>query len=69
VSYIFVHSQSQARKNEEGCGRLTANIKLSHFIIALVRKIELIQTEGTKKDRVRPKITLVKVVKEEMQIN
>ncbi len=29
----FVHSRSQARIKEEGCGRLTASIKFSHSIM------------------------------------
>ena len=37
-------------------------------INALVRKSGLIQVEGTKKGRGRPKITLVKVVKRTCQL-
>ena len=34
----------------------------------MIRKSELIQVEGTKKGRGRPKITLVDVVKKDMSI-
>ena len=37
-------------------------------INAIVRKSELIQVEGTKKGRGRPKITLIKVIKKDMLI-
>ncbi len=38
------------------------------MINALVRKSELIQVKGTKKDRGRPKITLIEVVKRTCQL-
>ncbi len=33
LSMTFTHSQSQARKKEEGCGRLIASVNFGHSII------------------------------------
>ncbi len=55
---------SSDEKMRENCLRCFGHVK-RRVINAPVRNIQLIQVEGTKKGRRKPKITLIEVVKKE----